>query len=71
MQTYRVETMIRNDRTLTIKGLPFYAGDKVEIIVHGHKYERERTRRYPLRGKSVRYVDPFQNVAEDDWGALQ
>jgi len=71
MQTYRVETMVPNDRTLTIKGIPFHAGDKVEIIVRGYEYERERIRRYPLRGKSVRYVDPFGSVAEEDWDALQ
>ncbi len=70
MQTYRVKTTVPNDRTLTIKGIPFHAGDKVEIIVRGHECERERTRRYPLRGKPIRYVDPFGSVAEDDWDAL-
>jgi len=39
MQIYRVETTVSNNRTVTIKDLPFHAGDKVEIIVRG--YERE------------------------------
>ena len=71
MQTYRVETTVSNDRTLTIQGIPFYAGDKVEIIVRGHERERERIRRYSLRGKAIRYVDPFGSVAEDAWDTLQ
>jgi len=71
MQMYRVETTVSDERTLTIKGLPFRAGDKVEVIVRGREREWERSTRYPLRGKPIRYVDPFESVAEDDWGALR
>jgi len=71
MQTYRVETMVPSNRTLTIKGLPFLAGDKVEVIVRRREREREPRRRYPLRGKPVRYVDPYGSVAESDWEALR
>jgi hypothetical protein len=71
MQMYRVETTISNEGTLTIKGLPFQAGDKVEVIVCGHERKREGSERYPSRGKPIRYVDPFESVAEDDWDALK
>ncbi|MFQ5852248.1 MAG: hypothetical protein ACE5JU_16905 [Candidatus Binatia bacterium] len=71
MQTYRVETTVSNDGTLTIKGLPFRAGDKVEVIVRSREREREHRERYPLRGKPIRYISPFESVAEDDWGALK
>ena len=70
MRTYRVQAIISNDGTLTIKKLPFRAGDRVEVIVRSHERERELTERYPLRGKPIRYVDPFDSVAEDDWDAL-
>jgi hypothetical protein len=71
MQTYRVETMVSRNRTLTIKGQPFQAGEKVEVIVRRRERERERRGRYPWRGKPIRYIDPFGSVAEKDWGALQ
>ncbi len=71
MQTYRVETMVSSNRTLTIKGLPFQAGEKVEVIVRRRERELEHRGRYPLRGKPIRYIDPFKSVAESDWEALQ
>jgi len=71
MQTYRVETEVSRNRTLTIKGLPFQVGEKVEVIVRRREHERERRGRYPLRGKPIRYLDPFKSVAESDWEALQ
>ncbi len=64
MQTYRVETMVSSNRTLIIKELPFLAGEKVEVIVRRREREREHRRHYPLRGKPIRYIDPFGSVAE-------
>jgi len=71
MQTYRVETKVSRNRTLTIKGVPFQVGEKVEVIVRRRERERERCGRYPLRGKPIRYLDPFESVAEMGWEALQ
>jgi hypothetical protein len=70
MQTYRVETEVSHSRTLTLKGLPFRVGEKVEVIVRRRERERERRGHYPLRGKLIRYLDPFGSVAENDWEAL-
>jgi hypothetical protein len=46
-------------------------GEKVEVIVRRRERQRERRGRYPLRGKPIRYLDPFGSVAENDWEALQ
>jgi hypothetical protein len=27
--------------------------------------------RYPLRGKPIRYINPFESVAENDWDVLR
>lgn len=70
MQTYSVETTVSNDGTLTIKGLPFRAGDKVEVIVRSCERKQEPRERCPLRGKPIRYLDPFESVAQDDWNTL-
>ena len=71
MQIYRVEKTVSNDGILTIKGLPFRAGDIVEVIVRSREREWERSERYILRGKPIRYADPFGSIAEDDWDALK
>lgn len=69
MQTYRVEATIADDGTLTLKRIPFHAGDRVEVIVRNRKPEQGPNGPYPLRGKPVRYADPFTGVAEEDWEA--
>lgn len=71
MQMYRVETITSNDGTLVLKSLPFRAGDKVEVIVCNLERDRKHNERYPLRGKPIRYVDPFDGVAEDEWELLK
>jgi hypothetical protein len=71
MQTYRVETVIPQNGVLTIRGIPFRAGEKVEVIILSRAHKRENGERYPLRGKPIRYAAPFDSVAETDWNVLQ
>jgi hypothetical protein len=71
MQTYRVETTISQNRVLTIRGIPFCPGGRVEVIVLNHPRQANKRRRYPLRGKAVQYARPFDSIAEDDWQALR
>jgi hypothetical protein len=71
MQTYRLKTTVSNDGTITIKKLPFRAGDEVEIVVRSRERWPQRDERYPLRGEPIRYASPFESVAEGDWDVLQ
>ena len=71
MQTYRIETVVSQNRVLTIRGVPFRAGEKVEVIIFSYPRKRERAERYPLRGKPIRYIAPFDSVAENDWNVLR
>ena len=71
MKTFRTEITIPEDKTLTIKELPFPTGDKVEVIVRSSKRRKKRGERYPLRGKPIWYIDPFESVAEEDWAVLK
>lgn len=64
MRTFHIATTVSSDGTLTIKELPFRAGDKVEVTVRRREDEAEWNKRYPLRGKPVRYMEPFEAVAE-------
>jgi hypothetical protein len=71
MQTYRTETIISEDGTITIHGVPFRTGDRVEVIILGYSHKKKDGERYPLRGKPIRYDAPFDSVAEDDWEVLK
>ncbi|NOZ30113.1 MAG: hypothetical protein GXP39_18945 [Chloroflexi bacterium] len=71
MEAYRIETVVAQDGTLIIRGLPFRAGEEVEVIILSRFRKPKEKERYPLRGKPVRYLAPFDSVAEDDWEALQ
>jgi len=64
MPDYRIETRVSSDGSLIIKGLPFEAGDTVEVIIRSRKHHEEPGSRYPLRGKPVGYIDPFGSVAQ-------
>jgi hypothetical protein len=71
MQDYRVETKVSSDGSLIIKELPFQPGDKVEVIIRSYNHGERKGTCYPLRGKPIRYTDPFGSVAEKDWEALR
>lgn len=71
MQTYRIESIVSSDRVLTIRGVPFRAGERVEIIVVSIPQGLKNGNRYPLRGKLVHYTAPFDSVAENDWAVLR
>lgn len=69
-QTYRTKTLVTKGGKVSIKGLPFQAGETVEVTVRRGK-KSTRAAKYPLRGKPVIYREPFKGVATGDWEALQ
>jgi hypothetical protein len=71
MSEYRVEAVLTEDQTLTIKDLPFRAGDAVEVIVLPRPRESAGKERYPLHGTPIRYDQPTEPAAEEDWEAIQ
>jgi hypothetical protein len=71
MPDYRMETRVSSDGSLILSGLPFQAGEKVEVIVQSREHWAEERKCYPMRGKPVRFIDPFGSVAEEDWEALK
>jgi len=71
MQDYIVEAEVSRDGSVTVKGLPLQPGKRVEIIIRSRGPHAGKRQPYPLRGKRIRYIDPFGSVAEDDWEALR
>jgi hypothetical protein len=79
MNAHKVETVLSEDGTLMLKGLPFHAGDAVEVIIleRGTQFDRTAADQaepnlYPLRGTVLHYEDPFEPaVLLEDWEALR
>jgi hypothetical protein len=67
--TFRTKTLVTKGGKVSIKGLPFLAGESVEVTVRRGK-KSTRAMKYPLRGKPVVYRDPFKS-ASSDWEAMQ
>ncbi len=71
MQSYRTEVTITNNGTLKLEGIPFQAGEQVEVVLRNHEIGQHSNGGYPLRGKPVSYDNPTASVAEGDWGVLK
>jgi len=69
-QTFRTKTRITKGGKLSIKGLPFRAGESVEVTVRRGK-NSTRAARYPLLGKPLIYRHPFKGAATSDWEAMR
>ena len=67
MLAHRIETIIGQDKTLTLENLPFYSGEQVEVIVLSRSRNESGKHPYPLRGTPVQYTDPTEPVAQEDW----
>lgn len=70
MERHRIETTLKHDGILTIEGLPFHAGETVEVIILPSRAPREPSA-YPLRGTPVKYPDPLEPGAVGDWEAAK
>lgn len=64
------EVTVEQDGQIRLEGLPFRAGDRVRLFVMRRRDPSGRPERYPLRGKPLRYDDPFGPAADpDEWEA--
>ena len=78
MNAHHVETIL-TENGMTLRDLPFQVGDVVEVtILERHKLQPSEaptspsaSNLYPLRGTVIRYDDPTEPVALEDWEALQ
>lgn len=71
MRAYKTAAKIEKEGELRLLDLPFHAGDEVEVILLRQQTPQPGRNPYPLRGLPVRYDDPTEPVAEDDWEALR
>lgn len=71
MSPHYVEATFEKDGRLTLEDLPFHAGDSVEIIILVRRQGQNGGKSYPLRGKPIKYVQPTEPVAKDEWDSFQ
>ncbi len=69
MDTYKLKTIVKRNHKIEIENLPFEDGEKVNVIVT--KAGKETDNKYELRDTLLKYEDPFDSVAEDDWEVLK
>lgn len=70
MNTFRLDTTLTEDGTLTLSDLPFQAGDSVEVIIVPRTAISAAQNGYSLRGKVIQYDKPTEPAAQEDWEAL-
>jgi hypothetical protein len=80
MNAHKIEVVLTEDGTLTLQGLPFHAGDAVEVIILSTKTPQQQAQQLPQSGTNLyplhntqpyRYDDPTEPVALEDWEVLQ
>jgi hypothetical protein len=79
MIAYKKEATVNDHGRLVLDDLPFGVGTDVEVVVLERREGRPSVDgetagdedRYPLRGSVLRYDDPTEPVAVEDWEALQ
>jgi hypothetical protein len=62
MEAYKTVARIEPEGKLRLSGLPFQAGDEVEVILLRREPDPAGESRYPLRGLPIRYEDPTEPV---------
>ncbi|MCY7361490.1 MAG: hypothetical protein LH629_05380 [Ignavibacteria bacterium] len=69
METYKIRTVIKRNHKIEIDNLPFDDGEDVNVIVT--KVEKGSDKNYELRGTFLKYDNPFDSAAEDEWEVLK
>ena len=75
-QAHKVETVISENGTLVLEGLPFQAGEAVEVIILKQSapqaQQQNQMNFYPLRNSLYRYDDPFEPATVlEEWETLK
>lgn len=75
MQAHKIEAVLSENGTLVLEGLPFQAGEAVEVIILEHPKPQSigsSSSESLLQGTVLVYDDPFEPaVAPEDWDVLK
>ncbi|MCE7983077.1 MAG: hypothetical protein DYG89_17980 [Caldilinea sp. CFX5] len=71
MLAYRLETVIPPNGELQLKALPFRPREAIEVIILMRTPTSTNQALFPLQGSVLKFEDPTEPVAVDDWDVLQ
>jgi hypothetical protein len=71
MQSHWRHTTVGEHGELVLEGLPFEAGQPVEVLVIAKDTGKRTTGDRSLRDSVLEYFEPFEPVAGEDWDALK
>jgi hypothetical protein len=71
MQAYRLETVVPQNGELRLKQLPFRPGEMIEIIVLSRSLVQSSINPFPLQQTVLKFEEPTEPVAANDWAVLQ
>jgi len=67
MSVHIFETTVDLNGRVIVDHLPFEPGEKVDVVIRSH--EASTGERSDLTGSVLRYENPFEPVALEDWEA--
>ena len=73
MATFTTHVTVDDEGAVIVSGLPLKSGEKVQVVVRTLTQQPAPTDRYPLRNlaKGYYYLEPFRDVAVNDWETLR
>jgi hypothetical protein len=71
MRAYRLKITLAEDGALQLSALPFHKGETVEVILLERQPVSNSHQPNSLKGSVLRYDDPTEPVALEDWEALR
>jgi hypothetical protein len=72
MQALHLKAQVGEGGTVQLTGLPFHAGEVVDVSITAPGASTNDSLRHPLERVSLTYIDPYEPaVAPDDWEALR
>lgn len=71
MLAYSVEKIVTQNGTVQLDALPFPPGEVVEVIVLARKPTAKPVPAPGLKHSVLKYDQPFEPVAAEDWDALR
>jgi predicted DNA-binding antitoxin AbrB/MazE fold protein len=70
METFRVRTTVSKDGQLSIKGLPFRAGAKVEVVIRNEEKDRSAlAKELKALFKEIQSLPQAKTITEEDIAA--
>ena len=71
MFAYSIEKVIAQNGTVQLEALPFPPGEVVEVIVLARKTSAKLVPGGTLQHSVLKYDQPFEPVAAEEWDALR